>query len=60
MKCVISILAGIAPGNVHLAGSQVNHDGIDRLFTIKGITLVYRMVADRVGEIDMIAQYGLQ
>ena len=48
MISVIWVLAGIAPGNVHLTGGQVNHHGIDGFLAIERVIDIHGVVADRV------------
>jgi hypothetical protein len=57
---VIPILAGIAPGNVHFTCSQVDHQGVDRLLAVQWIGALNIMIANGIGDIDMILLDGLQ
>ena len=60
MICMICILAGIAPGNMHFAGGQIDHQGADRALPVKGIDTLDIVIADRVGQVDMILLDRLQ
>ena len=51
---VIRILAGIAPGDVHLARSHINDHRADCAFAVERIDSLDVMVADRVRQVDMI------
>ena len=57
---VIRVLARIAPADVHLARSQVNHQGVDGFLTVERVRPFDGMVANRVREVDMILLNGLQ
>jgi hypothetical protein len=57
---VEAVLTGISPTDVHLACSQIDHQGTDGLLSIQGIRPVDRVVADGVWQIDVILLNGLQ
>ena len=60
MICVICILAGIAPGDVHFAGSQVDYQRVDGFLAVKRVKAFDIVIADRVRNINMILLNGLQ
>ena len=60
MICMIRILTRIPPGNVHLAGSQIDHHGSDGALAIHGINACNVVIADRVWQVDVILLNGLQ
>ena len=57
---MIRILAGVAPGNVHLAGSQIDDPRGDGALAVEGIDTCNIMIADRVRQVDMILLDCLQ
>lgn len=57
---MICILAGIAPGDVHLAGGQVNDEGADGAFAVKRVNTFDIVVADRVWQVDVVFLNALQ
>ena len=57
---MIRILAWIPPGDVHLAGRQIDHHGGDGALAIHGVNAFNVVIADRVRQVDMILLNGLQ
>lgn len=57
---VIRVLAGIAPGNVHLARRQVDDHRADRALAVERIGPLDVMVADRVRQVDVVLLDRLQ
>ena len=57
---MIRILAGIAPGDVHLTRGNVNDHGGNRVFAVQGVYAFDVMVANRIRQVDMILLDGLQ
>ena len=51
---MIRILAGVTPGNVHLAGSQIYDHRGDGTLAVEGIDAGDVVIADRVRQVDMI------
>ena len=45
---MIGVLAGVAPADVHLTRSQVNHHGVDGLLAVEGIGPFGGVVANRI------------
>ena len=45
MESVVRVFAGIAPGNVHNAGSQVDDNGVDCFFPVQRVTILIYMIA---------------
>ena len=60
MVGMVSILAGIAPGDVHLARRQVDHQRIDSFFPVERIVDAQVMFADGIRVIDMVTLDSLQ
>ena len=60
MVGVVRILAGIAPGDVHFAGCQVDHYGIDGFLAVERVIDILGVIADRVRVVDMVTLDGLQ
>ena len=56
---VIRILAWIPPGNVHLAGGQVNDHCRDGALAVHGINAFDVVIADRIRQVDVVLLYGL-
>ena len=56
---VIRILAWIPPGDVHLAGGQVNHHRGNGALAIHGVDAFDVVIADRVRQVDVILLNGL-
>ncbi len=59
MVRVITVLTGIAPGNVHFTSRQIDHHGVNGLLTVERIGPIRRVVTDRVGLIDVILLHRL-
>ena len=57
---MIGILAGIAPGDMHLPGGQIDDQGRDGALTIQWIDAYNIVIADRVRQIDVILLNRLQ
>lgn len=57
---MIRILAGVAPGNVHFAGSQIDDHRGDGALAVEGIDTCNIMIADRVRQVDVILLDCLQ
>ena len=57
---VVGIFTWTTPGDMHLAGGQVDYHGSDGLLPVQRVVGVHGVIADRVGEIDMVALDGLQ
>ena len=57
---MIGILAGVAPGDMHLPRGQIDDQGRDGALTIQWIDTYNIVIADRVRQIDMILLDGLQ
>lgn len=60
MICMIRILAGISPGNMHLTRGQVDDQGRDRVLTVQRIDPFDIVVADRIRQIDVVLLDCLQ
>ena len=60
MISMIRILAGIAPGNMHLACSQVDDHRGDCALAVRGIDTLNVVIADRVRQVDMVLLDRLQ
>ena len=43
---VVEILAGVAPGDVDFAGSQVEDHGVDGFFAVEWVGAIYGVIAD--------------
>ena len=56
---VVCVLAGVAPGNMHLAHVQVNYQRVDGFFAVKRVQPCNVVVANGVGNINMILLNGL-
>ena len=54
MVGMIRILARVAPGNVHLAGGQIDDHCGNGALTVQGIDAGDVVIADRVRQVDMI------
>ena len=60
MVGVEAVLTGIAPADVHLARRQIDHQGADGLLAIQGIGPLDGVIADRIGQVDVILLDRLQ
>ena len=56
---VICVFARVSPGDVHFARGQVDDQCADGLFAVKRIEAFDVVIADRVGDIDMVFLNGL-
>ena len=56
---VVQVFARIAPGDVHLAGSQIHDHCRDGFFTVEWVGVIGGVVTNRVGVIDVVALDGL-
>ena len=56
---MIRILAWIPPGDVHLAGSQVNDHGVNGALTVHRVDALDVVSADRVWQVDVVLLNGL-
>ena len=57
---MIRVLARIAPADVHLTRSQVNHHGIDGLLPVERIRPLGGMIANRIWQVYVVLLNGLQ
>ena len=60
MICMIRILAGVAPCDMHLARCQVNDHRTDRTFAVERVDPLNIMVADRIRQVNVILLDALQ
>ena len=51
---MIRVLARVPPGDVHLAGGQVHDHCVNDTLTIHRVDALDVVIADRVGQVDMI------
>ena len=57
---MIRVLAGISPGNMHLAQVQIDHQRGDRVLPVERIDAFDVVIADRVRQVDMVFLDRLQ
>ena len=60
MISMIRVLAGISPGNMHLAQVQIDHQRGNCVLPVKRIDALDVVIADRVRQVDMVFLDRLQ